>query len=191
MPGGGPVNPAAQQPAEYEIMTVEEVAEYLRVTPRTVRNLALAGSIPAVQLGVLWRFNRKRITSITAPREAPHDRSELVSESGVKPCHDYLIRYVTQALKSRYISVLKRSNITKMTSVLSLVGCSIPELMTYLETRFAPNMSWDNRGEWHIDHIRPCHSFDLTKLEEQQICFHYSNLQPLWARDNLSKGKTY
>jgi hypothetical protein len=57
-------------------------------------------------------------------------------------------------------------------------------------------MSWENHGNqienkaktgWHIDHIKPCAEFDLTKEEEQE-CFHYSNTQPLWAEDNLSKG---
>jgi hypothetical protein len=53
-------------------------------------------------------------------------------------------------------------------------------------------MSWDNHGKhgWHIDHIRPCASFDFSDPEQQQQCFHYSNLQPLWAGDNLSKGST-
>jgi hypothetical protein len=49
-------------------------------------------------------------------------------------------------------------------------------------------MSFKNYGKWHIDHIRPCASFDLSKASEQKECFHYTNLQPLWAEDNLSKG---
>ena len=49
-------------------------------------------------------------------------------------------------------------------------------------------MSWDNYGEWHIDHIVPCASFDLSKKSEQKKCFHYTNLQLPWARDNLLKG---
>jgi HNH endonuclease. len=51
-------------------------------------------------------------------------------------------------------------------------------------------MSWDNYGRdgWHIDHIRPCASFDLTDPEQQRQCFHYTNLQPLWAADNIRKG---
>ena len=49
-------------------------------------------------------------------------------------------------------------------------------------------MSWENYGEWHIDHIKPCASFALSIEEEQHKCFHYSNLQPLWSIDNLKKG---
>jgi hypothetical protein len=51
-------------------------------------------------------------------------------------------------------------------------------------------MNWNkfNKGEIHIDHIIPCSSFDLTKSEEQRKCFHYTNTQPLWAKENLSKG---
>jgi hypothetical protein len=49
-------------------------------------------------------------------------------------------------------------------------------------------MSWNNYGKWHLDHIKPCASFDLSKKQEQKICFHYSNFQPLWAKDNLIKG---
>ena len=49
-------------------------------------------------------------------------------------------------------------------------------------------MTWDNYGEWHIDHIKPCCGFDLTDFEQQKKCFHYTNLQPLWAKDNITKN---
>ena len=57
-------------------------------------------------------------------------------------------------------------------------------------------MSWSNYGtgwygkgmsEWHVDHIIPLTSFDLRIPEQQKLCFHYSNLQPLWALENLVK----
>jgi hypothetical protein len=72
-----------------------------------------------------------------------------------------------------------------------LTGCSWEHLKLYLESQFTVGMSWDNYGQWHIDHIKPCCSFDLTDIGQQKICFHYTNLQPLWAIDNLKKsGKT-
>jgi len=49
-------------------------------------------------------------------------------------------------------------------------------------------MTWDNYGEWHIDHETPCAAFDLTDPVQQSNCFHYSNLQPLWAEENRRKG---
>ena len=78
----------------------------------------------------------------------------------------------------------------KSETTIKLLGCSIEELKIHLEEQFKKGMSWDNYGMygWHIDHIMPCSSFDLTDIEQQKICFHYTNLQPLWAKDNLSKG---
>jgi hypothetical protein len=71
-----------------------------------------------------------------------------------------------------------------------ILGCSFYFLRRWLESKFQPGMTWENQGlkGWHIDHIRPCASFDLTDPEQQKLCFHYTNLQPLWAKDNLSKG---
>lgn len=67
------------------------------------------------------------------------------------------------------------------------LGCSIAELKAYLESKFQPGMSWDNYGKWHIDHIRPLASFNLNdKLQFVEAC-HFTNLQPLWARDNILK----
>ena len=71
-----------------------------------------------------------------------------------------------------------------------LLGCTYENLKSYLENKFVTGMNWKNYGKfgWHIDHIKPCASFDLTKSAEQKQCFHYTNLQPLWATDNLKKG---
>jgi len=81
------------------------------------------------------------------------------------------------------------ARITRKSAVsLELIGCTVPELMAHLESQFLPGMNWENRHEWHIDHIRPCDSFDLTDPAQQQECFHWSNLQPLWAADNIRKG---
>lgn len=88
-------------------------------------------------------------------------------------------------LRSR-IWIALQGNI-KSLSTMFLIGCEIDYLMYYIQEQFKPDMSWDNYGDWHIDHIKPCASFDLSKPEEQRACFHYTNLQPLWAEDNLRK----
>ena len=78
-------------------------------------------------------------------------------------------------------------------SKLELLGCSGEELKEWIENQFTEGMSWEKLGinGIHIDHIRPCASFDLTKEEDVKKCFHFSNLQPLWAKDNLIKGAKY
>ena len=70
-----------------------------------------------------------------------------------------------------------------------LLGCSIKQLKEHLEKQFKSGMFFSNYGKWHIDHIKPCASFDLSKPEEQKKCSHYTNLQPLWAKENLEKGR--
>lgn len=73
------------------------------------------------------------------------------------------------------------------------IGCTLQELRTYIEKQFQSGMSWKNRGlkTWHIDHIRPVCSFDLTDVNSVYECYHYTNLQPLWYQQNKEKGKKY
>jgi len=92
----------------------------------------------------------------------------------------YLRRRLNLALKGN----------PKSSTTMKLVGCSIKKLKKHLEKNFKAEMSWSNYGKWHVDHIIPCASFDLSKPEEQKKCFNYTNLQPLWALDNLKKGKS-
>lgn len=88
-------------------------------------------------------------------------------------------------LRTRIWWTLKNSSKSKRT--MDLLGCTINELKQHLEDQFQPEMTWNNYGKWHIDHIKPCSLFDMTKESEQKKCFNYKNLQPLWAEDNLKK----
>ena len=93
-------------------------------------------------------------------------------------------------LRGRIRDALRAANATKSARTSELLGASIEEVRAHLEAQFKLGMTWDNWSfeGWHIDHIKPCASFDLTDPEQQKACFHYSNLQPLWAKDNLSKN---
>jgi hypothetical protein len=92
------------------------------------------------------------------------------------------------SLRKRLTLALKARRTQKVARLVELIGCTITELATHLEKKFQAGMAWANYGEWHIDHIRPCASFDLTDAQEQRRCFHYSNLQPLWAGENIRKA---
>jgi hypothetical protein len=99
-----------------------------------------------------------------------------------------ILKYrIASRLRNRILRALKKGY--KSGHSIELLGCSIEFLKTYLENLFEEGMTWENwsRKGWHMDHIIPCASFDLTKEEEQKKCFHYTNLQPLWAKDNLEK----
>ena len=80
---------------------------------------------------------------------------------------------------------------SKSAPTLALLGCSVDQCRAHLERQFVDGMSWANRTKWHVDHIRPVASYNLSDPKQQRACFHYSNLQPLWARDNLIKGARY
>lgn len=96
---------------------------------------------------------------------------------------------IFQRVRSRIKVAISRGSKSEATAV--LIGCSVVQLREYIEGLFLPGMSWANRKEWHIDHIRPCASFDLTVPEQQRACFHYTNLQPLWAEDNIRKSDKF
>jgi hypothetical protein len=93
---------------------------------------------------------------------------------------------LANSLRSRLTHAI--SNNQKSGSAVSDLGCSIAEFKTYLESLFLPGMSWDNYGEWHIDHIIPLSKYSLSNREELLEACNYKNLQPLWAIDNLKKG---
>jgi hypothetical protein len=92
------------------------------------------------------------------------------------------------SLRSRIQVALKRALANKSNNSITLLGCSAGFYRNYLETLFQPGMSWENYGDWHIDHILPLTSFDLTDKAQQLVAFNFKNTQPLWAFDNLSKG---
>lgn len=98
---------------------------------------------------------------------------------------------LTKLLRDRFRWALKSQSIKKNSHVLELTSCSMDFLKNYLSKKFKKGMTWENQGQWHIDHRKPCASFDLAKKEEQRKCFHYTNLQPLWGKENIEKSATF
>src|SRR3990167_677242 len=94
---------------------------------------------------------------------------------------------LASVIRARIYDVLKHGYKSDRTE--KLIGITIKKLKMYIESQFKTGMTWKNYGfyGWHLDHIRPLSSFDLTDKEQQLKAFHYTNLQPLWAKENLHK----
>jgi hypothetical protein len=118
-------------------------------------------------------------------------------ENNVEKTKSYKLKYkqsskskMTESVRLRIKKYLLIKNITKKNTTFAIIGCTPNELKIHLESQFTTGMSWDNYGlyGWHIDHKVPLSS---AKSEEEllNLC-HFSNLQPLWAKDNLKKGSS-
>lgn len=124
-----------------------------------------------------WRAKNKHRTDVYLAAKNELNRTD--------PCRR-LVRRLRNRLRNALIWAKTRE--FKSASTMELVGAEKKVVMEHIENLFLPGMSWENMGEWHVDHVKPCASFDLSNPEQQKQCFHYTNLQPLWALDNLSKG---
>ena len=93
-------------------------------------------------------------------------------------------------LRGRLKKVVDRKHIPTRSEFLDILGCSYEELVIHLESQFTDGMDWDGHSlyGWHIDHKIPLAAFDLTDKKQLAEACHYTNLQPLWAEDNYSKG---
>lgn len=96
---------------------------------------------------------------------------------------------IANSLRARLRNALRDQRLPKSGHLKELLGTDFDGLMIHLESKFKPGMSWENYGRaWHIDHLRPLASFDLSKADQQAVACHYTNLQPLWASENCAKG---
>jgi hypothetical protein len=138
-------------------------------------------------------YVQKNKEKVSARARAYKQRPEVKKRDSIK--HKFrkendIVYNIKRRLRFRLRGIVKKladDNIKK-DSAIDMLGCTMQEFKEYFESKFTEGMSWDKLHLIHIDHIMPCTAFDLTKEEEQKKCFHYSNLQPLWWKDNLSKG---
>lgn len=120
------------------------------------------------------------------PRQSPPERKpRLYPDKMPVECTRF-----ARSLRTRIGFLLKRIDGKKGSPTVKLLGCSFEMFKKHLERRFAKGMTWKNYGRngWHIDHIVPCAAFDLRKREDQEKCFHFSNMRPMWANENRSKN---
>jgi hypothetical protein len=135
-----------------------------------------------------YRENNKNTIKIQQKKYFQKNKEKRKEYVNFKYAND-LEFMLKKKIRSRFTEILNKKNIKKTTKTLDLIGCSVEELKTHIESQFKKGMTWENYGlyGWHIDHIKPCASFDLTDPVQQKLCFHYTNLQPLWAKDNWEK----
>ncbi len=125
-------------------------------------------------------------------RERDKARRSRVYQRRKSRWHSDAIYKIGMQLRHSLYQGLRRQSVSKTSSVVKLLGCSIKDFVIYIESKFDVGMNWQNwgngEGRWHLDHIVPVSIFDLSKRSHQERCFHFSNYQPLWASDNLKKN---
>lgn len=135
--------------------------------------------------------NRDRILAQqTAYRQAHRDEivKKIVASQRERRARDPMYKF-HMALRRRTLYAFHNVGLQKSERTMELVGCTTEQLREHLVSLFKPGMTLENHGSyWHIDHIRPVASFDLSDPEQVKQCFHYTNLQPLTATENLKKG---
>ena len=136
-----------------------------------------------------WIKNKKEMRSRNEYyNEWYQNNKNYIKEYNKKKYHNNIQYKLMVDYRNRMNLALKQNK--KRNHTIEYLGCSLEEFEKYLESKFLPDMNWKNYNlkGWHKDHIIPCDSFDLQNEEELKKCFHYSNFQPLWAKENISKS---
>ena len=144
-----------------------------------------------------------------ADHEAAYRKGYEQTEAGIARRHKYydlnkdLLRERNKAYYKKWHNVprqrlrqniatqirirLRKRLLPKTKQTFEMLAFTLDELVMHIESLFLPGMTWDNYGQWHIDHVIPDSSFDYSDEEQFAKCWTLENLQPLWARDNLVK----
>ena len=147
-----------------------------------------------------WYQERKEELAAVRKASYPVNKEKILTANRAwrKENPDYMAQYQSKRRKNdplfklasnlriRLCEALQKTTWQKNTHFSEYIGCTQEELKIHIEKQFQPGMSWDNQGEWHIDHIIPLSSAK-TEKEMYKLC-RYDNLQPLWAEDNWSKN---
>jgi hypothetical protein len=169
---------------QYRLEHQKEIKEYYILHKEEIRLKNLKNRLQRQEYNRQWRQKNHPYCLEYRKKYRQEHKLEILKYQNEHLKQDFSFK-LAHYLRSRLWSALKGK--VKFLSAPKLLGCTIEQLKERLESQFKQGMSWSNYGKWHIDHIKPCASFNLSKPEEQKICFNYRNLQPLWAEDNLRK----
>jgi len=175
---------------DYKIQKIINAKKFKEENPEYIRNYILLNKEKILSQAKIYYINNKT-KRINYNKHRWIINKKKINLENKKKYETNINAKLRWLLTNRLYRALKGK--TKSEHTLDLLGCSIEELKNYLERQFKEGMNWNNysyRG-WHIDHIKPCASFNLENIEEQRKCFHYTNLQPLWATENQEKGSLY
>lgn len=163
---------ARQSHLAYRDKHREELIEYSRTYYQTNKKEQ------RLKQNAYYKANSKRLNKARAKSHREYEKIRRRTDINHR-LRNYLRNRIGSAIRNYY----------KSGSAVRDLGCTIEHLKQYLESKFQPGMTWENHGKhgWHIDHIKPLSSFDLTDREQFLQACHYTNLQPLWAKDNLKK----
>lgn len=119
------------------------------------------------------------------PMLSDDEQRRLIAQRAHERYHTEPQYMLKARLRNRIRRMVERSKAYGRTS--QIIGCSFDVFKAHIQSQFTQGMAWNNYGRWHIDHIIPCASFDLTNREEVLRCFHFTNLRPLWDKANRAK----
>jgi hypothetical protein len=156
---------------------IKAIGASLRLVPATIHSLLIESGVDT---------SRRRNYEKSSPVRTQRDAGKLKYRQEAATSEGRLKR----RLMSRIWSAMKSQRVNR-SGTFAVVGCTPEQLRQHIEKQFQTGMSFDNYGAWHVDHIRPCASFDLNDPAQFAECFNWRNLQPLWASDNLKKSDNY
>lgn len=130
-----------------------------------------------------WTKEKQRISEKKYRLNNPEKMKEKYKKYALN-----INRRIRDSLNHRISEALFTNKVTKNNTTTNYIGCDIPFLKKWIEFQFIDGMSWDNYGKWHLDHVTPCFSYDLSNDKHITECFHWKNYRPLWAKDNMEKS---
>lgn len=140
-----------------------------------------------------WSKNNRKLIKDNHTKWRKDNREHVnryAREYEAKRCKEDPKYKLGKRTRTAVYTCLKEANVAKYRSTFQLLGYTLEELMNHLEALFTEGMTWDNYGEWHVDHKIPMTSFNFESTEDREfkLCWCLDNLQPLWGEDNLIKG---